>query len=216
MAQTDLKQVKGKPGIFRMRMPQGTTKIVKLVEWREDYVYDTVDFLVGVQALGAQVIFFQNVQNKQRVDCNITTPRKLQAGAEMVLNQIGVMPCHNAVHSAANVAAIDTAWAIERLHYNLQINGISVAQGPVHNFPPGLGVTGSALAGGVLTNGVASPAAVPRLLVPQTITEKDNTIEGFLTHDTAAWATYVTATLTQSLAVRNVLRGYMTSAVGKG
>lgn len=221
MANTDLVQIKGRPGIFKMRLPQGTSKIVKLVEWREDYIFDTVDYVTGATVpLGNQQVFFQNVAGKQLVDCNISTPRKLQAGQEMVLNQIGVMPLHHDPHAAAGeVVAVDFCWAVDRLHYELFINGISIAQGPVHCFPPGLGMTGSTAGlSAVLTNGVASPAAVPRLLVPQTITEQSNTFEGRLTHFAAAWtaAAYAGANLASGMLIRNTLRGYVTVAVGKG
>lgn len=221
----NMKQVPGKPGQFKVTTAEGA-KIVKLVEWREDYIYDTIEMVATIGAAAAnEWMFFVSTSGpagapKTKADTNLRTPRRLSSGQEMILNQIGVTPLHNRINSV-EISNIDFAWVLERLSYKFEINQIPMAEGPVGFFPPGWGGTGVATIGGAvgfMTNGVASPAAVPRLLVPQNI-YVENDISGTLTHSNVAWTTtaYVAPTIPAGgLLVRNSLRGYIKTAVGKG
>ena len=209
-----LKQVKGRPGIFKMKTSQGV-KIIRLVEWREDFVFDTIEIIAGAPV--GPYDFFANIQGKNAIDTNIATPRRLTSGNEMILNQIGIHPLMDGVTSVS-LAIDDYAFICERLLYEFRINGILMAQGPVHCFPSGMGAHGMDTVIGVVSNGLASTAAIPRLLVPQNI-DANNDLRGTLTHNLAPWMTaaYVPGVFPVGGAfVRNILRGYMTSAVGKG
>jgi hypothetical protein len=226
----NMKQIPGKPGEFRVTTAEGS-KTVKLVEWREDYVYDTIEVAAGAAALGQQYLFFVSTTGpagapKLKCDTNIRTARRLSSGQEMILNQIGVGVQHNrwtAGIATSEVSNVDACWAIERLHYILEINQITMAEGPVGAFPPGWGCVGVADLGvgagaGFVNNGVASPAAVPRLLVPQNI-YSENDISGTLTHHAAGWTvTGYTAPAIGigGMSIKNTLRGYIKTAVGKG
>lgn len=218
MAANGLKQVKGKPGLFSIRTAKGE-QYMKLVEWTESQVYDTIQIAAALLTGGQEWQYFQNLQNKLKVDCNLATPRRLTSGTEMILNQIGIMPGHN-YSNFTESAPIDFAAACERLHYQLRLNNTLIVQGPVHCFPSGFGVVGSTTVAttGYLTNGVASPAAVPRLLVPQNVTA-DNDISATLTHSAAPWivgAGYTAPTFGQPMFIKNTLRGYIKTSVGKG
>jgi hypothetical protein len=219
MAGNGLKQVKGKPGLFSIRTAKGD-QFMKLVEWTESQVYDTVEFGAALLTGGQQWQLFQNIQNKLKVDCNMATPRRLTSGTEMILNQIGVLPGHNHSSAFTEATVIDYAQLCERIHYELRINNTLIVQGPVHCFPSGFGVTGATTVAttGYVTNGLASPAAVPRLLVPQNITS-DNDISAVLTHSAAPWivgAGYTAPTPSAAMLVKNILRGYIKTSVGKG
>ena len=212
-----LRQIPGKPGMFILTTASGE-RAIKLVEWKEDYVYDTVEVVAGAIAAGTQWFLFQNLQNKNRIDCNLATPRRLTSGTEMILNQIGIQPGHNSP-GFTECDPLDFSQLCERLVYEFRINSLIVAQGPVHAFPSGMGPIGSTVTAGtgMLSNGLASPAAVPRLLVPQTI-NSDNDLSGVLTHSAAAWMVgpYVNPIMAAGFFMRNSLRGYVKLAVGKG
>lgn len=211
-----LSPVKGEPGVFRI--PQ-LGKTIKLIEWREDYKYDTVQVLAGTIAAGTTYNLFRDLQNKDKIDTNFTTARRIARGEEMIINRVGVSVLLNACNGQNHVSDVDSKWAIERLYFNLKINRNDVAEGPVSCFPPGIGVTGMTNRSdtAIVTNGVISTAAVPRLLVPQEI-NADHDLEGIITHFGGGWVTggYASPTIaTGGMFLRCFLNGYVKAALGK-
>ena len=217
----DVQQITGKPGLFKISgQGQRPDELVKLVDWTEDQVYDTVEYPgdgINPLPLGDQRQFFQNLNQKQLADTNLTTPRRLPAGTELVLNQIGVLICTGRWNNT-QMSSIDFAALCERVHFEFRVNNMTISEGPVSCYPPGQGVTGQTNVGAIRSNGVASPAAIPKLLVPQHLSET-NDLQGILTHSAAAWTLggYTAPTFAAGGALlRCTLRGYIKRAVGKG
>lgn len=217
-----LSSKRGEPGMFTVREPDGQTRQVKLVDWTEGWRYDTVEIVqASTPTNGQEYHFFRDITGKEKTDTNFTSQHRLPAGESMIVNNVGVYPHINKV---TNVSALplEIRWAMERLYLLMEVNGYTVVKGPAICFPSGLGVTGSTEVANetFATNGVASLAAVPRLLVPIELTHKMD-IEAKLIHHTASWITgaapYAAPTIaTSSMLLKLFLRGFIKKLVGRG
>lgn len=149
-------------------------KTIKLVEWREDDFYDTVQPSGVSPTAGSSLEFFRDLNSKNIQHTNLKTPRRIPAGSEFILTRIGVVP---------NQALGDTLLTdsdIVKLAYaaslTFKINDRLISEGPLYKFQSGYGVQGSTTrtTTGVVTLGVPSAAAAPNLLVAQTIKDDDD------------------------------------------
>lgn len=218
--------IKGKPGEYKT-----ATGTVKLVEWREDWRFDTVVVVgsaAGVLTQGQTWEFFRDLQGKDLIDANIPQPRRISRGEDFTVNGIGVhIGCRRA--GAASLTLNEVFHFIaERMYLNLKINKDDIAEGPLMAFQSGLGVAGFSNDptpdGNVLTNGVASLGAVRPLLVQQELTAEHD-ISATLTNFGAGWITaatppaaaYVHSTVAAAngVFVKLLLNGYVKKAMGR-
>ena len=84
-----IRPLKGRPGIF---VSTTTGKKFKIVEWREDDKYDTIELQSGTTdtANGDTHNFFRDLSNKEDIDTNLSTARRIEAGEEMIIDRIGL------------------------------------------------------------------------------------------------------------------------------
>jgi hypothetical protein len=190
-------------------------RTIRLVEWREDDFYDTVQ--VGTApAAGTSYEFFRDLVSKNIQHTNLRTQRRIPAGSEFILTRIGLL-----VHQAlANAAALDLDMI--KLAYaaslTFKINDRLITEGPAVKFQSGLGVTGSTTrtTTGVVTLGVPSAAAAPSLLVAQSIKDDDD-LQATLDFKDNAWITGGSAmpTFAAGPAVSLMLHGLIKKPQGK-
>lgn len=169
---------------------------IKLVDWREDPVYDTVS-VGAVIGAGTEYIFFRDITNKQMWQTNLKSSSRLPADWELIVWRVGIeIYCE---------AAFDDVQAIcGTTYFELKISDIIYAHGPTTRFPAGFGLT-CCLSGttddGMANNGVPSPGAVPAASIPIHITHNDD-IRGMLKFDVAR-------TLSAAVYVRCYLYGWI-------
>jgi len=220
--------VKGEPGQYLL----GGKKI-SLVEWREDWRYDTRAIVgsgaASILSAGQTWEFFRDLSGKDRIDCNITQQRRISRGEQMVINNIGAFICGRLPGVANQCTNEVFHYIAERFYLEFKINKDTVMEGPLLTFQSGLGVSGYssdvAPDGNILSLGVPSLAAVRPLLVNQEI-NSDHDIEATMTHFGAGWLTtespaagaLVPATIAaaNAVAVRLMLNGYIKKAMGRG
>jgi hypothetical protein len=153
-------------------------KTIKLVEWREDDFYDSVDVPDGAMAAGATFEFFRDLSNKNLQHTNLRTARRIPAGSEFIMSRIGVLPAQargNVVADFEDVVKLAYAACLV-----FKLNDRLISEGPVVKYQSGLGVTGSvattvaAMTKSMATVGVPSAAAAPSLLVSQPVGDDDD------------------------------------------
>jgi hypothetical protein len=188
-----LKPIKGQPGRF---LETGSGQILNISEYREDDKYDTIviySYTAELITAGKQYVFFRDIERKLPIDTNFTQPSRLSMGEEMVVDRVGAsIDLFMGETSASND---DFAKVVYNAHLRVNVNNLLLCEGPLVKFASGYGVTGSGIYTsvdtgnlGILVNiGVPSPAAVPKLVKTQTLTEKHEII-GYLTFFSRQWA----------------------------
>ena len=167
-------------------------KSFKLTESREGDIFDSVTHASGAVAAGAKLELFRDVSNKFLQHTNLQTPRRINAESEMALTRVGIhvrQAVGNTMTTDDDVIKILDGWTL-----TFKINDRLVTEGPLMKYQPGIGAVGQTnrTDTGVVTNGVASAAAAPSLLVPQPISDKDD-LKGQLEAPDATWITGYTA-----------------------
>jgi hypothetical protein len=159
--------VKGKAGVFK-NMLTGT--IVNIVEWREDDKFDTDRLVAGLVVAGTQLNFFTNLGNKQLIDTNFTTPSRLPAGEEMIIDRAW---CYIPSAVGTNLPTPQNIkWFAENAYAKFTINRKDLAEGMITKFPSGYGLSGNTVenAQGIVSIGVPSTAAAAKLVREQYVT----------------------------------------------
>lgn len=181
----NLAPIEGQPGLFRdPNDPSG--EIYNIRDFREGDKYDTVFIASGTIALNTELIFFQDVQNKRKLDTNFATPAKLSAGESMVLDRIGLYMC-SALGNIAPVPA-DFKQVIDNSYFELRINDILQDEGPSIKFPSGLGFYGNSNEDGqgIVSIGVPATASASRLIKKQ-ILNQNHQLRGVMRFDPRNW-----------------------------
>lgn len=150
-------------------------RTIKLVEWREDSFYDTVQSPLAPTA-GQSLEVFRDLTNKNLQHTNLRTSRRIPAGSEFICYRISVIPAQ----AIGNIVTLDAD--ILKLCYaatlTFKLNDRLIQEGPLYKFQGGFGVTGSTTrnATGVVTIGVPSAAAAPMLMVAQPVADDDDLV----------------------------------------
>lgn len=202
-AQMPIRFVSGKPGRF---YDPRTKRIFDVSQMYEGDKYDTVAFVPGALA-GLQQFFFQNIQNKLRLDCNFLTQNRLDANERMVLERLGIY-IHMAVGTILPTSA-NVKWATENAYAVFTINGDTVLEAPVPFWPSGYGIVGQTTDTDATfaTIGVAGTAAAARLRRRQMLTN-EHSLGGNIQYQARAWdATYVGPTTTTVTYFKMILHG---------
>lgn len=212
-----IRPVKGDPGVF---ISTSTGKKFKIVEWREDDKYDTVELESGTTdtANGSTHNFFRDLSNKNAIDTNLSTARRIEAGEEMIVDRIGLhipMAVGNQVVLTQDVKKI-----AENAHFKFMINKFTVAEGPAIKFGSGYGLVGQTTENnaGIATIGVASTAAQAKLLREQFITPDHDLFAElkFLDRDTWMTSSPTAPSLAGFNLVRCMVHGLIRAAATKG
>lgn len=216
-------EIEGKPGEF---FDDETGRTFSIKDLREDIKYDTISMAAGAVAANAEFDFFDNVPNgKRRIDTNFSTPHRLSAGEEMVIERVGVY-----VRQAFGdflPPPSDFKRVVDCGFINYEINQLLLAEGPLFRFQSGFGFAGNTneAGQGVIALGVPSTAAAWRLILKQYIHHLHD-INSRLTFFTRAWnalqniPAVPTAdrmpTLTTATGISSILSGRIKRATTKG
>jgi len=155
------------PGVFLL--PEIGAEI-KLSEWEEMDIYDTVALPATTVLAGNVLNFFRNVGNKSGLDTNLETDGKVPGRHEVIVMKPSIFVVPQWGTAQPN---LDDQIAIygEGV-YELQKNRkIQITETHLWRLQSGYGIVAYGLnpAGGTATPtslGVASPAAIPPLLIP--------------------------------------------------
>lgn len=212
-----IRPVKGTPGVF---ISTTTGKKFKIVDWREDDKYDTIELQTSTTSTtnGTTHNFFRDLSNKETCDTNLTTPRRIEAGEEMIIDRIGLhVPLANG-NSMCHPQ--DIKKIAENGYFLFKINKFIVAEGPMIKFGSGYGLAGNTVenASGVCTIGVASTAAAAKLLREQFINEGHDLFAQLKFEDRNTWTTSTLAapSLTNYALVKAFVHGLIRAAATKG
>lgn len=211
------------PGVFVI--PE-LGKNVRLSEWEEKDIYDTVALPAATQLVGNEIEFFTTVEGKRDIDTNMKTGGKMPARHELIVMKpsIYVLPMWGtAIPELADQLAIYAEGLYElnknqkpqvsRTHlWRLQSGYGFVAYG--------LNTSGAAATVAPSSLGVASPAAIPPLLIPFTL-QPDDDFDATIKFDAsragvensagAAAPTFSSRTLASATAIKAFLHGFVKS-----
>lgn len=134
---------------------------IKLVEFRDTSKYDTIELRSGTTdtANGSEQDFFKNLNNKQLIDSNLTTPSRVSKGEEMLIKWVGCdIPLYNG-NTRPTVADVLRVGSSAYMRWT--INDFTIAEGAASQFPSGYGFSGQTTenSSGILGIGVPSTAA---------------------------------------------------------
>lgn len=175
---------------------------VRLVDWREDIIYDSVELPTAITA-GAEYVFFRDVQDKNLLETNMGQSSRLPADWEAIIWKMGI-------YIPTDEAFADINIVLNQGYTEFKVGQVIVVrQGPVFTLPSGFGGAGfsaldaqaAAAERTILTNGTPGPGAVPPMGVPIHITP-DLTFQGLLKFFTAQ-------TLSAATTVYMVLSGWL-------
>jgi len=204
--------IKGEPGKYFI---PALKKKIAIIDYREGDLYDTVLIPSGAIAAGATYHFFRDLEGKNLQDTNFTTPRRIEAGTEMIITRLGIV-----LHSTTGNTIIPLADAkkvLENGYLTFKINKMDVDEGFLMRFQSGYGLAGSTVETNqsIFSNGVPSAAAAPTLLVPQEITVNHD-LQAQIEFFDAPWISgFTMPTLSQAVKVKFILHGYIKKMVGK-
>lgn len=212
-APASVRAVPGQPGVY---VNEATGEVFKLVEFRDDDIYDTEDLASGSQSAGTKIQFFQTVSDKFAIDTNIDTARRLSKGQTMVINRVWVdIPLYV---GNTNITVND----IKRVTYGsyavFKVNKIIIAEGGPYKFSPGWGLTGATTENNtsIVANGVAASASKRPLEKAHYITD-DHDLTGELEFQARTWDTDATTApnLSTVMHVRAGFGGLISTAATK-
>ncbi len=151
-------------------------RTIKMVEWREDGFYDSVQVGALTPAAGTSLEFFRDLSNKNLQHTNLRTARRIPAGSEFIMARIGVLIAQafgNTVPTDDDQIKLAYAASL-----TFKINDRLISESPAVKYQSGIGMTGSTTrnATGVVTVGVPSAAAAPSLMVAQPVADDDDLI----------------------------------------
>jgi len=194
---------------------------VEVKNVRDAVVYDTVEILAAAVTEGQELNFFRDITNKDKIDTNITTSRRLATGEQMKVLWVGIYFPTFTGNTRAHY--LDILRVLDNGFLELKLNKKLVAEGPLWMFPTGYGAYGTIAAEnassapatptnqyGVITNGLPATKLQYRLREPADI-YSEHDISGKVTFYGRNWLTAASftemPTLTTALTVKMVLGG---------
>jgi len=157
----------GKPGEYFIE----GVGVRKFADMRQDVIYDRVHLTPAIIAASTRFVWFRDIQGKTRQDTNMSQSARLPQGEEAIVYRMNVMP-------QADVDEADVRLIIaEGYAEAVMDDDNTVKSGPLATFPSAYGqygneqTTTNLATVGVITNGIPSPGANPRLMIPHYIYE---------------------------------------------
>lgn len=177
-----VREVQGKPGRLFI---EELNREVEVRDRRWGSKYDSISIATGAMAAGTAFEFFRDLGGKSRIDTNLTTPNKLNAGELMWIHRVGVY-----IRSASGnlmVPVADIKRVADDAYFRVELNDLILQEGAVFEFQSGYGFYGSdGSAAGIAAVGVPSTGAAIKLPQPQFWTP-DSTVTGRIEFLTRAW-----------------------------
>lgn len=143
----------------------------KFADMRQDIIYDRVLLTPAAIPAGTSFVFFRDIQGKTRQDTNMSQSSRLPDGQEAIVYRINVMP-------QADVDEANVRLVLAQAYFEFVLDDDNrVKSGPVVTFPSAYGeygneqTTTNLATVGVISNGVPSAGANPRLLIPIYLSE---------------------------------------------
>lgn len=173
-----------------------TGQRVNILDRKEDNYWDTA--LIGILAalLGnQQENYFRQVALKGLAMTVFTTDNQIVGNEQILVTKLGLFP--KRYWGSTNVPPVDTQQLWECAYAEFRKNDNIKKRGPLRYWQDGYGLTGSVVTAGsdLITNGVASPAAIPSLLKPFELNDED-LVECFIriSEPGAAWVSTIGVT----------------------
>ena len=191
-----LNPIQGRDGWFNIDGLPGVE--IELAKYRHGGVMDAVQ-PTSLTPAGQDLQFFQNVAKQFGIYRTFTTPGKIRAKTELILNRIGVH-----FHAAFGGTLVPDSDILQAMYGSGLLVKFSqnrtLCEGPAYEFPYGKGPAGTTTRGatGIVTNGVAARSATEELLVAQPLDNSD-TIEASLRFNNNATFPASAAALTLSV-----------------
>lgn len=190
-------------------------RTIKMVEWREDDFYDSVQTVVNPTA-GTTLEVFRDLTNKNLQHTNLRTQRRIPAGSEFIMARVGVI----IAQAIGNLLptdddAIKAGYAAT---LSFKLNDRLITEGMLAKYQSGIGMTGSTTrtATGVVTVGVPSAAAAPSLMVAQPVADDDDLVAQIVFNSNSWLAAGVSMPVfTQALVFTVILHGFIKKPQGK-
>ncbi len=156
----------GKPGELNIE----GVGVRKFADMRQDFIYDRVQ-IAATNAAGTELWFFRDIQNKTRLETNMSQSARLPEGQQAVVYGVNfVLEPHTPPLDAEEILTLGYG------EFILDDDN-RVMSGPILVFPQRYGMYGNIMTTandsqeGVVTNGIPSPGANPRLMIPLYISE---------------------------------------------
>ncbi len=143
----------------------------KFADMRQDVIYDRVLLTPASIPAGTSFVYYRDIQGKTRQDTNMSQSSRLPEGQEAIVYRINVMP-------QADVDEADVRLILAEGYHEFVLDDDNrVRSGPVVTFPSAYGqygneqTTTNLATVGVISNGIPSAGANPRLLIPIYLSE---------------------------------------------
>lgn len=175
------------PSKLLFRAPDGT--VVRELNVKNKYegsIYDTVSIPAGAVTSGTPYTFFNNATNKQLIDTNVPAGTRIPSGVRLEVEYIGL---YIQAASGNLITRLDDVKKIaDGSILDLKINRLQLAKKPAFMLPTGYGIVGNSTRTDTETAsiGIASTAAVRKMLVPQFVEDQQD-IEAVLTFYRHQW-----------------------------
>jgi len=172
--------------LFKDPVTGETVRQVDIKNKFEGAIWDTIAIPAGLMGAGTNFNFFRDVTNKELIDTNMSSSRRLLSGTRLEVHYIGLYIPQAAGNT---VARLDDAKKISDAGLcDIKLNRLQIAEKPAFMLPTGYGLVGYSSRTDTenFTLGVPSTAAIRRLLVPQVI-ESEQDINAVLRFDARTW-----------------------------
>lgn len=182
----------------RLYIP-ATGSVVQQDQQYEGDFYDTVEFTSF--AVGAAKLPFKDQTNKDLQFTNLTQTKRIPSYAKLKLQRLGVHVRQWDITARPSPEDVVCLYEMTSLRFTLGQTNL-IAEGPLLVYSSGLGLTGVSTANNfsVLSNGVASQAAAPRLREESDISDKIDLNCRLEVGSNAAWSSTTQPTIVGNLA----------------
>lgn len=181
----------------RLYIP-ATGSVVQQDQQYEGDFYDTVEFTTF--AVGTAKLPFKDQTNKDLQFTNLTQTKRIPSYAKLKLQRLGVHVRQWDINARPSPEDVVCLYEMTSLRFTLGQTNL-IAEGPLLVYSSGLGLTGVSTANNfsVLSNGVASQAAAPRLREESDISDKIDLNCRLEIGSNAAWSNTAQPTIVGNL-----------------
>ena len=217
-APASVSPVPGQPGVY---INEATGEIFKLVEFRDDSKWDSVEVLTTDINNFKKKDFFVTQTDKDDLDTNLDTPRRLSQGETMVIRWIGaeIDPLgYGAATPTTGSPLSDVKRIIAFGYLKATINKIMIAEGQLTKFPTGFGLYGSTTENNTSIVSIGMPSTAARKdLEKQHFITSNHSINVTVTFQSRTWLATdpTTMTLDAARVLRVHLGGLISAAATK-
>jgi hypothetical protein len=192
-----------------------TGKVTQKIAIKNEYegaVWDTVAIPAGAggTTAGTTYNFFRDIQNKEIIDTNMSSARRLLSGSRLEVHYVGLYFPLAMNNTLLHVDAFKKV--VDNTVLEIRLNRLRVALSPSFMNPTGFGMVGQSTRTDtdIMALGVPSTAAIRRLLVPQII-ESEQDIQATLEFQARAWDAVIAAVpnLESHVHCKLILKGIM-------